>query len=300
MIRKLTGALVFTAALAALILWFTRPHRDVPLPEASDRSNSGMPAESRTTASASSPEMNPAARISAAAGTRQIDADKLAAALASPDEATRNDAIENLFADFLARDPAAGRRFLETVDNAQQRVRLLHVLGAGLAKTDPDGALAWAEGLPDAVERDAAMSVVLTQISLTDPGKAVALRHESQPSADDALLENLTQRWAERDLTSALQWADSLPPGEQRDRANSRAAFVQAQTSPETAAQLIVDRMSSGPAREEALISVLHQWALKDFTAAARWTEDLPPGPMKVRAVAEMNVVSQLNSAPER
>jgi hypothetical protein len=110
---------------------------------------------------------------------------------------------------------------------------------------------------------------------------------------DDPVLENLAQRWAEKDLAAAIQWADSLAPGEQRDRIIARAAFIQAQTSAETAAQSIVDRMSPGLAREEALISVLHQWALQDVSAAERWVEEQPSGPLKIRAAAEIDAISR-------
>jgi hypothetical protein len=193
----------------------------------------------------------------------------------------------------VKQDPEAARRFVETVADPAQRAKLILVLADGLARTDHDGALAWAAGMQDENEREIAISAVLYRISLTDPSEAVRSSQRLQMPPDDSVLENLAQRWAERDFPAAMQWADSLAPGEQRNRIHARAAFVQAQTSPEIAAQSVVDQMPPGLAREEALISVLHQWALRDISAAERWVEEQPPSPLKVRAAAEIDAIAR-------
>ncbi len=224
---------------------------------------------------------------------RSIDREALIAALASPDESVRSHAVEHLFAYFAKEDPAAARRIVESTGASSQRARLVQILAIALARADRRDALEWAAAIPDAVEREDATSVVLTEISMTEPSEAVRLRQDAGRAADDPVLENLVQRWAEKDLTEALQWADSLPPGEQRDRVHARAAFIQSQTSPESAANLIVNRMSSNQAQEEALISVLHQWAKLDVDSAERWIEKLPAGALQVRATAELNAIAR-------
>lgn len=229
--------------------------------------------------------------------SRRLDRTELAAALDSPDDAIRLHAIETLFARFADQDFYAALDLIEAVGSPAQRARMRQILGAGLARKDRGRALAWVSSLQDAVEREDAMAVVLGEISMTDPAAAVRLRQEaSLPAGDDPVLENLTQRWAESDLHSALQWADSLPPGDQRDHVTARAAYVQAQASPEAAATLIMDRMSPGLAQEEALISVLHQWAQRDLGAAQIWVKQMTPGPVRVRAGVELAAMVKLRT----
>lgn len=223
----------------------------------------------------------------------RLDRTNLAAVLDSPDDAIRLHATETLFAQFVDQDFDAARDLIDAVISPSQRVRMRQILATRLAKKDRLRALAWVSSLQDAGEREDAMSVVLGEISMTDPAAAVRMRQDSQTPANDPVLENLAQRWAERDLPAALQWADSLPAGEQRDRVTARAAFIQAQTSPEAAATLIVDRMSAGLAQEEALISVLHQWAQRDIEGAQSWVEKLSSEPVRTRAAAEISATSR-------
>lgn len=234
----------------------------------------------------------PEANREIALAERNVDMNQLVAALESPDEDVRTHAVETLFPQFAVQDPAAARRIVETVTSTPHRARLLQLLGTALARADRADALSWATAIPDRFEREEATAVVLAEISLTDPGQAVRLRQDTIPPADDAVLQDLVQRWAEKDLATTLDWAASLPPGEQRDRVHARIAYVQSQSSPESAASLIVERMSPGQAREEALVSVLHQWARIDSAAARRWIQELPTGALQDRAAAEVDAAA--------
>lgn len=64
--------------------------------------------------------------------------------------------------------------------------------------------------------------------------------------------------------------------------------FVRAQTDPVAAASLAVKDVSAGPARDEALMSVIYQWALKDPQRAGLWVQSFPDEPLRKRASAEI------------
>jgi len=139
----------------------------------------------------------------------------------------------------------------------------------------------------------------------TNPAAAVefAAKHQLDSGAGD-VLPNLVQQWAQSDFSSALEWATTQPLGDQRDRIFSRVAFVESQTAPRDAANLVIQEITPGPAQQEAALMVLHQWMLQDFSAAKAWADQFPEGDFKQRVKAELEggaeymLVSQPASAP--
>ena len=57
---------------------------------------------------------------------------------------------------------------------------------------------------------------------------------------------------------------------------------------PLAGARLAVADISPGPARDEAMISVLHQWALRDPETAKAWADSFRDDKLKTRALAEI------------
>jgi hypothetical protein len=117
---------------------------------------------------------------------------------------------------------------------------------------------------------------------------ASALQHLVSNNAASSILENLTQQWAAKNHSAALAWAMEQMAGDVRDRLIQRIAFVQAQSSPVDAAQLVIEQIPPGPIQADATITVLHQWALKDLVAAAAWVQRFPEGDLKQRAQQEI------------
>lgn len=107
-----------------------------------------------------------------------------------------------------------------------------------------------------------------------------------------ATVENLTQRWAELHFDAAKTWVTAQSPGPIRDQLIQRLAFVQAKTSPAEAARLAVEQIPPGPMQAEAVLAVLHQWALKDSPAALNWVERFPESSLKEAALSELNGVA--------
>jgi hypothetical protein len=112
-------------------------------------------------------------------------------------------------------------------------------------------------------------------------------------------MEDIALTWAGKDLADALSWAASQPAGNQRDEIMARVAFMESRTAPEAAANLVIDEIPPGPAQDEAVISVLHQWAIQDFASAKAWAELFPSGPVRERALAELSgIASTANGYP--
>ena len=75
-------------------------------------------------------------------------------------------------------------------------------------------------------------------------------------------------QWAAKDFARAYEWTKTQEPSAWGDGILARLAFVRAQTDPIAAADLVATDMPVGRARDEAVFSVIHQWALRDARGA--------------------------------
>jgi hypothetical protein len=222
-------------------------------------------------------------------------------ALASTNLATREFAFTNLLPALVLADPLAAARLAETNTLADAHEQLLQQVAKLWAAQDPTNALAWAAGLQHRDEREAALTDVCLQLAETDPAEAV-LQRESRLAdyqSYDAL-EDLAQKWAETDLAAALAWLAGHPADARRDQLIGRVAYVQSQTAPQAAAQLVIADMTPGDAQIEAAVSVLHQWGKQDLPAATAWAEQFPEGSLRARALQELtNIAGNQNLGSE-
>ena len=111
---------------------------------------------------------------------------------------------------------------------------------------------------------------------------------------DSGLLTSLISQWAIHDFDGAHAWIKTQETGDWRNDLLGRLAYMRAQTDPLAAARLAVAEISPGPARDEAMISVLHQWALRDPEAAKAWADSFQDDRLKTRALAEIQGLQNL------
>jgi hypothetical protein len=104
-----------------------------------------------------------------------------------------------------------------------------------------------------------------------------------------AHIENLVQQLAAKNYPAALAFAREQPAGFVRERLVERVAFVQAQHAPADAARLVIEEIAPGHRQSEAVVMVLHQWALNDPRGARGWVAMFPEGELKERASRELN-----------
>lgn len=165
---------------------------------------------------------------------------------------------------------------------------------------DSAAALAWAANIADASQRQQAQEIICLTLAQHDPRRAVQSAIDTGLCDTDAgLLENLTAQWATSDFSAAHDWVRQQEASDWRDDLVARVAFAGSQSDPAAAAQLVVGEMMPGPKQNEAAISVLHQWALRDLSAAAAWADSFPAGNLRTRAQAEIEGIrkSQQTSA---
>ena len=68
-------------------------------------------------------------------------------------------------------------------------------------------------------------------------------------------------------------------------------AFTRSKENPVDAATLVVEWISPGEVQNEAAISVLHQWVLREPDAALAWAQLFPDENLRDRALKEVEVM---------
>jgi len=158
------------------------------------------------------------------------------------------------------------------------------------AVRDAEAALEWAMELKDSTVRSGALANVCLKVAESDPRRAVdlALAHGADEEDQGGLLESLTMQWCDKDSETVLNWAREQPPGEWRERLLARVSYVLSKSEPLAAAQLVSD-LEPGPQQNEAAMAVLHQWAMKDPSAALKWAEAFGEPTLHKRALEEIS-----------
>lgn len=157
-------------------------------------------------------------------------------------------------------------------------------------------ALAWLANAPSGFQRDTVVEIACAQVAETDPARAVALA-ERYAGGCSNLLENLVFQWSARNESAARAYALSQPVGEARDRLLSRVALHHSRANPVEAATLVIEEMSPGQVQAEAVMTVVHQWTLRDPSQVQAWVQLFPEGDLKIRAAKEIeNLLGQPQS----
>jgi hypothetical protein len=173
--------------------------------------------------------------------------------------------------------------------SAEEKYEVLRDLRAWAAR-DAAGALAAILKLPAGDERNEALAAVCFGVAETDPAVAMKVAQDLHlDKQSPAVTEDLAQQWAATDLGSSLAWAADQPAGASRDESFTRIAFVMSQGAPSDAAALVMNQIPPGPARDEAIMTVIHQWGNEDMVAAANWAKDAVTGPLQERVLKELN-----------
>lgn len=220
--------------------------------------------------------------------------------LASTDPDGREVGLTSLLAALVRADPLAAARFAEANDVDGTRDLILHRVAQLWAARDTAAALDWSAALDNPHERDGILTDVFLQIAESNPAEAVRIRSRYVTNeTSSAGLEALAQRWAEKDFSAARDWARSRHAGAQRDQLIARIAYVQSRTAPFDAATLVVGNVPEGRVQTEAVMAVLHQWALRDPAAAEKWVGDFPEGDLRTRAVNELNGIARASSGSD-
>ena len=185
--------------------------------------------------------------------------------------------------ELLARtDPIfLGERLLAETPPDAESIRLLANLWS---QTDARGALAWAERLQDATEKDDALVSIRSQFAASDPvATSEMLTGLPESSSTAALIVSVATHWGANDMQRALAWADSLPAWE-KALAIPTLAGGWAQRDP-VAAGSFVAQLPPGQMQDQAIRLVVAAWAQQNPEATAAWVLQFPTGDLQEQAI---------------
>jgi hypothetical protein len=216
--------------------------------------------------------------------------DLLREALASTDPQERAGALRRFLPAWVQSDAPGAARFAEGSSPGPGRDEALRIVAQIWGQTNPEAAARWAAMLPDETDRHAVLGAVCLGLAVNDPAQGVHLA-STLGLRDDGVLENLTQQWAAKDISGAQGWVLQQKSGEERDQLVERIAFIRSQTDPAGAVNLISSGIVTGDVQLETIITVVHQWALRDDAAVTSWVAQLPLGEIRDRALNEIQGV---------
>lgn len=286
--KRLLSVLLLTGVMVGLIIVFRRP----PVPAAPTAT--AMPA---TTAESAVAYISPIST----AQDRLLPSTEHAASLEEEITRTlrygsateRDHALNVLLPALVAQNPKAAARLAEKWELGYLRDELIRQTTMQWSAADIGAAVAWLAGLENG-DQGTAIPAVTAQVAQTDPASAIELAQAFYLGTNDGSLEHLAQLWTEEKPAEAVAWVTSQPVGFQRDRLLARIAHVRAQQDAGEASHLVLNFMSPGEVRDEAIIAVLRQWALRDPAGAADWVGQFPTGPLLTRARNELETARKL------
>lgn len=163
---------------------------------------------------------------------------------------------------------------------------------------DPEGALAWAEKIPDSTTRDEALVGLTSALFESDPELALA-RIDTVPvgSFRTKLIKSTANAYARKDIDGALTWARGFPPGPDQTQALRELSEVGSSHDPATLATTIA-RLSFDPTAANITQALAQYWVYGDPPAALDWFAGLPAGPLRQK-IQEHVVNIATRDAPE-
>ena len=162
-------------------------------------------------------------------------------AMATPDAASREKALEQVAWDAIDVDADLARRAFEKLaPQSEARRKLAAHFAMRLAESNPDEAIEWAQALPEEGERGEALGRIAVVLSSRDPERAARLIAEHVPAGTprDRAVVQVLQRWSQADPGAATEWAGGF---------------------------------SAGAARSAVLKVAIAAWLEKDASATAAW-----------------------------
>jgi hypothetical protein len=178
--------------------------------------------------------------------------------------------------------PEAVTALMDQAKHVFQQQDLFEAVGRGWPSRSAADALAWAQSLTNANDRNRALSGVIAQMADTQPGEAMQVAI-SQPDAEsrDQLVGSLAGRWAEGDLLAAADWLRQLPEGPLRQRVWEGMSREWTDQDPAGAAEAAMASLPAGETRTAALARVAHDGleAGWDEQAALQSASRLTAGP---------------------
>jgi hypothetical protein len=310
--------------------WFVARHDSIRIP--SKTADASVPtaadAGSSVRASATEPTVKLSERTKKTEAASGWDDQQWQQTVAQPGSPARNVALADMLEKLAAVDPDRAMSLARTEGNLKLHELLLQSALHGWARTAPTNAAAWALALPDANERDRALSTVFAGAVAADPDAAmrfgksliqehpdaaagygssliealgaaghfeIATRFAAEGDADvrSGWMGSAYSRWAEFQPDQAATAAAAIKDPDLRNEALHGIVGGWAEADPAALIQFVT-ALPADTDRSALLSQALERWAKHDPEAASAWINQNESGPeldQGVAAVATLDSV---------
>ncbi len=200
--------------------------------------------------------------------------------------------IQSIFTMWAQTDPAAAAARAMKL-TSRDRDMAFSGIAAQWAAKDLQGALAWAQGLPDGNAKRLATQGVLLGMANQDPQAAATYALTLKGTAQQVAMSSVAGVWAQTDFTGALAWSQNLTDPKARERALQSLGSEWTRRDPQGAVAY-ANSLPPGQAKNNLIYSIASSWANTDSKAALEWVQTLPTGQSRNNAM--QSVVSQVSS----
>lgn len=177
---------------------------------------------------------------------------------------------------WMNEDRQAALEWLEALPNDFAKVDVLAFLSRELADKEPDKAVEVAVMMPAGGAQDSALRRLVEKWATKDFSGALTWAQEQDAEARRVLLPPLVQQLASRDALAALELAASID-GQAGEQAVDTALGIWTLSKPEAAATWA----AAQPESASYLASIAPRWARMDESQAREWLAKLPDGATK-------------------
>ncbi|HEX7062780.1 MAG TPA: hypothetical protein VF200_12465 [Woeseiaceae bacterium] len=227
----------------------------------------GLEAADRWAARFQEPELRRAFEDAAAQSAAEVDpAGTLERLLAAEGAKGNRSRLAAAFGAVAARDVQQALQWFERIDDPGQRRAVARTVAVQLAQSDPEAALAWAQKHDGSIE-NRLYAMVIGVVAETNPELAIAhangLENRWQRMA---AFGTLAERLSENDPQRAAQMADSMDDRELRSMMLQRVAMNWLQSDPQAALDWVLSADFGN--RDEVMMSAAFTLARSDLDAA--------------------------------
>lgn len=211
-------------------------------------------------------------------------------ALNTIEDATRSDAHRELRHRLIQRlaevDPKSAAEILSASLSLPGRRETVKAVAGIWARQNPEEALAWVRQLSQGDEQNQGILGIAYELVATRPIDALKIAPELHPGESRNELVSLASgEWASRDPAAAVEWARGISEGPMRETALAAIATAWAESEPALAARLAVESLTPGKTQNDAAVSIVQQWTVRNPAEAGSWIANFPEGELRETAL---------------
>ena len=199
-----------------------------------------------------------------------------------PAGTVKNRVLEQIIHRLAKTDPRAALNEATALDSEPARRKILADIGAQWAQTDPEAASAWATQLTIPYQREFGKAF-LGSCTNQDMSPVADVLMALRPAVRNQLVGELASKWANQNLSTAVQWLESLPVGDSQRAALDGVLPVWCRHDPEGAASYVLQSHPSNDdnIKVQYLRTIGSIWGGLDPESALNWDATLPEGPSR-------------------